>query len=683
MSGERDQEMNPEQRMGYGRRVVRSLGVGALAGLLSLALDELLCLLGRGFYLVPPAAVVAGAYAASGAAAAALLVTARYVRRAVRPSPPPLPESTLQLGALTVALVYVPALAHRIFQLAERGGPLRATLLAAAAVAGYGLWLILLRRLTPPGREPLALVLGVLSVAGGLAASYHAAVLFGATALAAYGAILLAALAVAGLRRRLDARLLALAAGTVAAMALIALAAVRRGPSPRLAAPPAAGSQPPNLVLVILDALRLDVFQKVIAETPEGQAFHRELGDAAWFTNAIAAAPWTVPAVGSIMTGLYPPEHGMGSAPSGDLRHTIQALAETVPTLAEQLARRGYLTLAIGTNGYLGEFSGVDRGFAGYEILAEPRVQLPLGAALVRAGLLVPGTYLQADAVRRRLGQRLGEATAAGRPLFLWLHLMEPHEPLQRHPDLPPEAAAAQLPEGERLYRDETRFALRELSGMFELLRRHGLWQPTVLVVVSDHGEMFPSDGRDERVLKPRGRDIERFRHGHALYGELVRIPLVIRPPGGLPGGERRIDVLTSHVDLHDTVADLLGLDLPRIGRDRVSLAPWLADTPPRGEAAAGRGEVLISGVQHGLRQRALRTPRFKLIEYLHRPRELYLLETDPGERQDLADAPTELDRLHRRLEAFWSTLEEPAETEASEIDEITRRRLEALGYLR
>jgi arylsulfatase A-like enzyme len=453
----------------------------------------------------------------------------------------------------------------------------------------------------------------------------------------------------------------------------------------RTPAPPAAaaGERPPNLVLVIIDTLRQDSFASIVRQTAEGRAFRQAMAGSAWFSRAVAAAPWTVPSVGSIMTGLYPQEHGFHAAPVKSSGQPLRPLSESVPTLAQRLKRRGYWTEGIGTNPLLQPVSGIARGFDHYEILSGPTVKLPPLTALARLDLMRDDIYQQAGSVRRRFAQRLGPMTASGRPVFLWLHLMDPHAPLHSHRGLAADPRLARLDELRGLYHDEVRYALRELTAVLRLLRDHDLWHNTALVVVADHGEMFPTDGHDNGVTRLDRTQPKLYGHGHALYAELVNVPLVIRPPGGLPKS-RRVTTLTSHVDLHDTILDLLGVTGERIGGDRVSLAPWLRAAPPDPEPR-GRKRVLIGANQHGPKQRALRTFRYKLIDYPRgeRPSELYNIAADSRERRDLAGLDKRrLSRLERSLESAWQELSEAPPADPAELDAETLKRLKALGYL-
>ena len=654
------------------RRITCALLVGGLAGLAALALDEALARLTLGHF-VPIFALLGLAYVASGALAGLVVEGVACLSR--RPS-----GSAVGVFAWSLGALYVPPVIERVHHLLGRRVPMFWEVVAVALVVlGCLIGILALRAVLPASSRRLAPAFMALAAALGLAANRNFVTsAFGPVALAADAVIVAAVLTLCGSMRLRAGRRIAAVAATLFVGGLAISYLGRSTQSPRRVYP-APEPTPPHLVLAVIDTLRQDVFQAVVEETEEGRAFRSALGGAAWFSQALSAAPWTVPSMGSIMTGLYPPEHGFTAPREPGANGIFTRLPDTVPTLADELLQRGYATGAIVANPVLQPPSGIGRGFELYELLSGPTVKLPLATALWRMGWLRRDYYQKASAVRHRLAARLPELTREGRPAFLWLHLMDPHDPLKKHRGLSPDPEGAGLATTHRLYRDEARYALRELTLMFEMLQAHGLWDNAVVVVVSDHGEMFSSDGHDHHVP---AEFREQTRHGFALYGELVRVPLVIRPAGGL-ASDRHVDALASHVDLFDTIADLLGLDLPRIGRDRISLAPWLTPTPPELDSAARRVQAVMSDNRHGPPQRALRTWSHKLIDYQgQRPQELYDIVADPGESHDLEKVGAEYESLVRDLEAIWSVLEQAPEAAAPSLDAETRRRLRALGYV-
>lgn len=512
-------------------------------------------------------------------------------------------------------------------------------------------------------------------------------------ALLADAAIVGLGFAAAGLARARGPIVLAAVAAGLAAV-LAAWIFVGPAPPSPAGAPPmtAEGESPPNLLLLVIDTLRADVFEAVLEQTEEGRAFARHLEDAMLFENAQAAAPWTAPSMGSILTGLYPDEHGFGQLRAErDPNRTLRPLAPHVPTLATRLRQRGYATEAIIANPILYPGSGIDRGFDRYEVLDSTIKKLPLLMVAARLGWMEIADYQPAPRVTARMARRLDALVDGGRPFFLWLQYLDPHEPIVEHPQLGPDPAAQGLDEESRLYRDEVRYTLVHLGRAIELLKERGAWQNSLVILVSDHGEMHPVDGHAAPIRDPETGDFLRRGHGKALYDEIVRVPLVIRPPGALPEegddagqtGPRRIPHLVSHLDLHDTVAEVLGVDIPAIGRDRISLAPYLEPEEP---SARRRAWALLGGIQAGIPQRSLVTPKRKLVVYdREKPPELYDLGRDPEEQHNLAKNPkVDLESWVERLEARWAELNalEDDDDGAAELDPETRKRLEALGYL-
>jgi arylsulfatase A-like enzyme len=650
-------------------RLLKAITIGSLAGLVSFVCDDLLAVATLGYW-IPIFPNYPLTYLISGAGISLLVaVVTKLTGRAE--------QSPRLLFALTFALLYAPSIVERgIATLEFRTSTVVATAGALAAAAAYGLWLVLLARLTPEKRRAWPLLAGALTAMVGMAVNRNLvdqptapmAVLLDLVILVAGTAL---ALSTRWLRVRL--------AATVTALGLLATLILTMLPA-RIDVPETSpGAGHPNLVLIVIDTLRQDVFQSVVEETEEGRLLHQQLADAAWFSNLIAAAPWTAPSVGSIMTGLYPPEHGFGRS-QRDPGRPLQPLAPSVPTIAEQLAGHGYLNAGIVTNNLLHPHSGISRGFHHYQLLIPGAIKLPLITTMRKMGLGTPELYQQAGSVRQMMARSIDRMTATNHPLFLWLHLMDPHAPLHEHQKLAPGVMETRSEQLDRLYRQESRYALGETAAMLELLRSKLDWDDTVVVLVADHGEMLPSDQHDNGVVRFGEKML--YGHGHALYEELVKVPLVIRPAGGISGG-RRIDAMTSHVDLLDTILDLLDVETQRVGKGRFSLAPWLG--PEVEEDLQPRRYALIGATQHGPRHRALRNPRLKLIHYPagERPDELYSLRQDRFERHDLRTRqPERWERLLQILRQRWKRQIKPLKRRQLELDPEAQQRLKALGYL-
>jgi arylsulfatase A-like enzyme/Flp pilus assembly protein TadD len=402
----------------------------------------------------------------------------------------------------------------------------------------------------------------------------------------------------------------------------------------------------PNVVMITLDTLRSDrlsCYGSKKVDTPNIDAFAAE---GVRFTNAASAVPLTLPAHATIMTGLYPPGHGV--------RENVgYVLDERYPTLAELLGKGGWATGGFVSAFVLDRQWGIGRGFDRYFDEFDLR---GLGAsnAANMGSVQRDGADTVAAAVRW-LDDR-----PAGRPFFLWLHLYDPHEPYT-----PKEPFASRHPgqpyDGEVAYTDS-------LVGTFRrALVDRGLLDDALVVVTSDHGEGLGDHGEDF--------------HGFFVYDTTVHAALIVRPPAGA-GGERVVDRPVSHVDLLPTILELVGLPVPENLHGR-SLAALMAGRDPAWDRPV-YSESLYPLLHYGWAPlRALRTDRYKLIDA---PRaELYDLAQDPAEEDNLHardpnranDLTAALGDLRKRIESG----EHPAGGGAA-IDEQTLAALRSLGYV-
>jgi len=398
-----------------------------------------------------------------------------------------------------------------------------------------------------------------------------------------------------------------------------------------------------NVILITLDTLRTDrlsCYGSRVVDTPNIDAF---AADGVRFSNASSTVPFTLPAHSSIMTGLYPPGHGV--------RENVgYVLDESHPTLAGVLRDGGWATAGFVSAFVLDSKWGIARGFDHYfdDFDLSEFDTASLGS------VQRDGAETVAAAVKWLDGR------PADRPFFLWLHLYDPHEPYEpaepfksRYPGHPYDAEVA--------YTDS-------LIGRFRsALSERDLLDGSLVVLASDHGEGLGDHG-------------EMF-HGYFVYDSTIHTALIVRPPAGTGEG-RVVDHAASHVDLMPTILELVGLPAPATLHGR-SLAPLIAgdDVPWDRPVYA---ESLYPLLHYGWAPlRSLRTDRFKLIQV---PRaELYDLGADPGEQHNVhGDQPNrareltaELDWLRGRIESHA-----PEEGGGPEMDAQTLAQLQALGYM-
>ncbi|HSD29437.1 MAG TPA: sulfatase-like hydrolase/transferase, partial [Vicinamibacteria bacterium] len=396
-----------------------------------------------------------------------------------------------------------------------------------------------------------------------------------------------------------------------------------------------------HVVIVTIDTLRADRLGCYGARDVKTQHLDRVAAQGALALEASAHVPLTRPSHVSIFTGLLPTEHGIRD-------NVSPALVPRVPLLAELLRGRGFATGAFVSSVVLDSQSGLDRGFDVYQ----DRFEGGSGDAQFLNTVQKKGEDTIAEAVAWLRGQ-------TRRRVFLWLHLYEPHDPYE-----PPEPYASRY--AGRPYDGEVAWT-DELFGRFEdALASLGLRDDTALVVTADHGEGL---GEHDESL-----------HGFFAYQTTLRVPLLVRAPGVPPG--RRLERTARLVDIFPTVLELAGLAPPReMALSGQSLAPALRGAPEAAEPVT-YAETLVPLLHFGWSDlRVIRDGRWKYVE-APRP-ELYDLQSDPGERQDLAkEKPSQAQAMRaalaKVLEKERKIRPEGGVTPSEEMME----RLGALGYV-
>ena len=431
----------------------------------------------------------------------------------------------------------------------------------------------------------------------------------------------------------------------------------------------------PHVVLVSIDTLRpdhLSIYDYERGTTPMLAEFDTE---GVIFDEAIAAQTSTAPSHASMLTGLYPPAHGV--------RQNRSRLADGVPTLGEILGAAGYRTAGFVSGFTLNAaHTGLDRGFDLYDDLEERE--------------------RRAAATLRRVMVWLEEAAAGSEPLFLFVHFYDPHysynapepfasqylkpgTPHRREPVADLERLRAgdrepgELDEYIRRYDGEIAYADYAFAVLRKALRELRLWDDSIVIVVSDHGETL-----DERSWA--------LDHGGRVTEEQIRIPLAIRLPGGRHGGHR-VAAAAHHVDLLPTLLDLLGHPVPE-GLHGRSLRPLIEgrepDSPDRALLSYARAlpERIpeLPDLTRGGAQVALRAPPYKLVAHPAKGGTLYRLfdlEADPGERNDLAaERPDLLASLTAQLKALQAKIGDTGTAPVSELPPEAEAKLRALGYV-
>lgn len=406
--------------------------------------------------------------------------------------------------------------------------------------------------------------------------------------------------------------------------------------------------RPYNVVIFTFDTVRADAIGCYGNERVGTPAIDALAAEGVRFAQADTPLPITLPSHATILTGRYPMAHGVRD-------NGLFVVPHEETTLAEILAARGYRTGAsVGAFPVISRF-GLNQGFEFFDDDVSPSTEDDLGRLRKAAAKI----YFDA----RRAG-RVNEALIpwldqhADEPFFLWLHYYDPHHPLAPPP--PFNQLFADDP-----YLGEISYADSCFGQFLEHLKELGVDDRTIIVMTSDHGEGRGDHNEDT--------------HSLLNYQSTLHVPLIIRVPGG-PAGVV-ISSRVGTVDIVPTILDYLGIsDIE--GIQGQSLRPVMEGRFSSGAPSLYYAETLSPRLSHDWGE--LRTLYEGKFKYIHGPRpELFDLEADPGEVHDLSgEMPDRVDEMKSSLQEFMTRhVADHAETRVT-MDEDTRARLEALGYV-
>jgi len=436
-----------------------------------------------------------------------------------------------------------------------------------------------------------------------------------------------------------------------------------------VSAPPASRT---NVVLIVVDTLRADHLGCYGAERDTSPHLDALARRGVRFEHAYSVAPWTMPSVASVLTGLYPAGHGVS-----DPRQVLPAAAVT---LAEHFAAQGYATGGVVSHKLIDSDHRYDQGFEVFDD-SEARGH----------------NHVSTPGVTARARELLAGWAGQERPFFLFVHYFDPHYSYRHHdgPDFAAERVGRldgsqsiktlrQMAEGlgadEQsflidLYDEEIAFTDAGIGLLLADLETLGLDDETVVAVTADHGEEF----------------LERGWIGHVrtLYDELVHVPLIVRVAGGSAG--RTVSEPVSLVSLAPTLLELAGLDAAPEQFQAPSLAPTVrAGIDPAPQAlllAVDFDPIQASSEVKRTSKQGLVADGWKIVkDSLAGTLELFDLSRDPRESHDRsAEEPERLRSMRNQLERMLADLGRdslPQDGAGLTLDAEGLEQLRALGYV-
>ena len=420
----------------------------------------------------------------------------------------------------------------------------------------------------------------------------------------------------------------------------------------------AGAAAPPNIVLITVDTTRADRMGFLGSQrglTPNLDALARQ---SVVFTHAYAQAPFTAPSHATILTGTFPQFHQVEDFPV--------PLSPDLPYAPAILKAQGYHTAAfIGSivlDPSQGLGIGFERGFDTYDAdFHLPAQGEDRYSSTERRGEVVVGHALA----------WLGEHTRG--PFFIWVHLYDAHDPYE-----PPEPFKSRYKSAP--YDGGVAYADSAVGKLLDQLRARGLYENSLIAVMSDHGEGL-------------GDHKEEF-HGFFLYDATIHVPLVLKLPGERFAG-KRIENLVGLVDVLPTVLQSAGIEVPREVQGESLLSLMMPMPIPTTPPAASMKFVPTTSpdrpqyaeTEYGLRGygwsalRSLRTGKYLFVEAPRR--ELYDLAADPNTEHNLAvTSKAVADTLQAQLDAFRQKTSKSGEAPRLPSDPQTQEKLAALGYM-
>ncbi len=400
-----------------------------------------------------------------------------------------------------------------------------------------------------------------------------------------------------------------------------------------------------NVLFICVDTLRHDHLGYAGHDLPVSPNIDALAARGLVFTNAYSQAGWTLPAMATLFTGLYPSATGATGL--------LLSLKEDLPTVAGILLDEGYDTRGFVSNLVLTPGHGLNSGFQKFDF-----------------SVLQAGHPHKTSTAERISDLAIDDLDRLEEPFFMWVHYFDPHFEYLEHDEW---NEFGDEPIGR--YDQEIAFTDHHIGRLLDALNERGMLERTIVIFTSDHGEEFGEHGGQFHDTS---------------YQEVMRVPLVFAGPGIASGST---DVLAQQIDMLPTVLSMLGVDAMPEGLQGSDLLSGTYESSPvfmeRDHPPAYHQRAIVDG---NLKLVAIAPADTNLIPWAVRGTfseiqnvsvgtYLFDLSEDPAETCDIyAQGDKRAERLIALLASFMEV--EAAESDSVHIDEATRERLKALGYI-
>ncbi len=446
-----------------------------------------------------------------------------------------------------------------------------------------------------------------------------------------------------------------------------------RKPGGRRKAPPETvdDKSPPNIVVFLIDTLRRDHLSCYGYDKPTTPEIDALAAKGTLFENAVSQASWTAPSVAGLFTSRFPSQIGVGS--KVDLKNprrgaSTAGLGDDEVTIAEVLRDNRYQTAAVATNPYVSNRFGLLQGFTSVTSKRKGRAD-----------------WVTAEAMKWTLKKRRRSV-----PFFLYLHFMDVHdaaapsafrriylEDSMKQPGFKPPRIDNDLPKWidyRKIQYDAAITYVDNYIGDFvEFMKREQLYDNTVFLVVSDHGEELADHTKIPQKVSGHPNQIPGFGHGHSMFAELTNVPLVIH---GRKIPVKRVPQLVGNIDIAPTIAALCGVETDQFLKEGRDLLDAKTDLE--------RADVTMfsEDIAYGPEIKSLQNEKYKLIKGSDYEL-LFDKQSDPREKTDLSkNGIKEQKSLAGKLQQIIARTANKKSGTLVVIDDETREQLKELGYV-
>lgn len=485
----------------------------------------------------------------------------------------------------------------------------------------------------------------------------------------------------------------------------------------------------PNVFLITADSLRHDHIDLSSSRThtPNLARFAEK---SVVFEKCYVCAPWTGASLASLMTSLYPSEHGLlrQKKSHGAPKSIDSPIREDIPFLPLMLQRHGYQTSSFqgnvaynnsryrftrGFDYYSGEFrnhSSKLHTFAAKLWSVYSEMSFVHMTRILSAELLA-GTYkgkfshnryfrryYSADSLSVRFEKFIKHYLNT--PSFVWIHFLEPHYPYvppkkyiklpcptsdnKDYYTMPGSSGEDKLDQAQKdyiiaRYNGQISFLDESFGKLMALLKQRGILDNSVVIFSSDHGEELFDHGTDRSDPHYYNRG---WGHGHSQYEELIRVPLIIRIPGA--SVPKIVDIPVTNLDIMPTILELVSANCDMVDMRGTSIVPLFHGV---GNSIFTNRPFFSESIINGTEKKAMVLNTKKLIWHIEENVfEYYDMDSDPDEHNDLFAKHRECTGPMQVQLVSWAKAMDDLRTrrtgESVDTSEDIKKRLHALGYL-